>query len=201
MLMLKILTLTFVCALTSVAQVTSPFQGLVDAYRLASEIRTNQALQNTLNAEAEAIRADTERRRSNNQALAAAAAASQKVDRNLGPALQIVRSRYPDFDEYQTETARLMGELDTNNTGLNLEHYIEGFYLIAKHASFSPRAIAPKESPALALTRAPEFHSLPIATRVRFAKAVEPELAKIADDDLEVLLTAIALKAAKGAAK
>jgi hypothetical protein len=77
-----------------------------------------------------------------------------------------------------------------------MEHYLEGLYLIAKYASFSPqRATAPAD----ALTADPEFHQLPMATRIRFLKAVSPELSKVADQDFETVLNGMASRLEKPA--
>lgn len=199
--MLKLPMFTLLCASAAAAQtqvivipparpIANPFGGLVDAFRLGSEIRTNRALEDLLNAQAEAVRLQSERIQQQNKS----SALSQKLDREFLPAVEEVKRRYPDFETYRVEAARIMGDLDPRSPQFNLEHYIEGMYLIAKSASFSGLAAPPKESSVVGIMKDPEFHKLPIATRIRLARDVEPALLQYKDDDLEIVIMAIAAK-------
>jgi hypothetical protein len=171
--------------------VTNPLGGMIDAYRLGSEIRTNRAIENALNAQAEALRAQTERLRQAEEAQKQGPAGVP--DGQLAIAIAAVNQRYPDFNQYFTEAARLMPQMSSSVLP-DLPHYLEGMYLIAKYASFSNMAVKPQESPAVALMRDPEFHRLPMATRIRFARAVEPDLSEYKYEDLEIVFAAIAVK-------
>ena len=61
-------------------------------------------------------------------------------------------------------------------------------------ASAAP-TVPPQFSPGTALCATPEFHALPMATRIKFIRAVEPDLsAKYTDQDFEKVLALLALK-------
>jgi hypothetical protein len=188
--------LTLVSA--SAQTVTSPLRGLADAYRdavrLKSQIQTDQALEDLMRAQAAAVRAQTELLKQQNQP---ALTSPPVPDQAFIRAVRAVEDRYPDFEVYRAEAARLMGELDASRgPNLNLEHYIEGMYLVAKYASFSNVA-KPTPKPVDVLMSDPEFHRLPMATRIRFVKAVAPELATFSDKDFETVLAGIASRVEK----
>ena len=183
---------------------TSGFRGLIDGLIIGNRIkmeRERQAMEadlarsqgKLLDAQAEAIRAQTERLKQQSQPPAPAV-----PDTAFNRAAHAVELRYPDFQEYKDEAARLIPEFDTSKglDSLNLEHYIESLYLIAKYASFSSKA-TPVAKAVDVLTGDPEFHRLPMATRIKFLKAVAPELARFPDDDWVIILDGMAARLEK----
>jgi hypothetical protein len=191
--------------------VANPMGGLVDAYRdairikmerqrLETEAAESRSLQNLLNAQAAAIRAETERLKAQNRPTLPDPPAPVS-DTAFNRAAHAVELRYSDFLEYRDEAARLIPEFDTSKglESVNLEHSIESLYLIAKYASFSNKATLPAPKAVDVLTGDPEFHRLPMATRIRFLKAVAPELSKFPDDDWVVVLNGMAARVEKPA--
>jgi hypothetical protein len=173
--------------------VTNPLRGLaeayMEAYRLKSQIDTGRAMQDLLHAQAEATRAETERIRRQRVAVPPADAGARQ-----DAAIAAVKSRYPDFGIYVVEAVRLMNEFNSlPQSGVYaVEHYVEALYLLAKYASFSSAARPSSESPAALLASEPEFHKIPIESRIRLLRAVDPEFKTIKDSELEAGLKQIA---------
>ena len=116
------------------------------------------------------------------------------VDRDVLASLAALRLRSPDFVESKVEAERQMAQLTRPNGSVpNVQNFIEGMYLVAKYASFSPTAKLPFNA-AGALVQERDFHRLPIPTRMLFLRAVAPELKTVKDSDMEALLNALSAK-------
>ena len=123
----------------------TPMQsGIARAIEMHAQIkaaRTMEETSQTLQVERDRIRAETELLRQQAEALRAERERAQQrpqISPEIKRAFLKIRSEHEDFDLYLPEVKRLstifgMGE----SPDWNVESYLEGLYLIAKHASFS----------------------------------------------------------------
>ena len=190
------------------AQTPGPFGGMVDAYtqaiRLQNEQRAVRAQEELMHSESEAIRARTEQLRLNNALAVQRSAASAQLNQDFPAAAERIMKRFPDFNQYSAEAGKLIRDFGAPLDGTaNLDHYLEGLYLIAKYASFSPVAKPLPEncgdSPASKLVGDPDFHKLSMPLKVKLLRDVDSVgLAPFKDEEIETILLGIAAKTPVG---
>jgi hypothetical protein len=120
--------------------------GLRNGIRLGTAVREAARIQ----AETELLRAQQELTRKQTELLNRTSAQPKDSeypvsDEEFNKAVSEVLARYPDFWGYRLQMVGLMGSFKPGR--VSIPDYLEGVYLIAKHASFARPPSADKSSP------------------------------------------------------